>query len=346
MSGSPLRAPIARRDPTAFHGRVELPVLESEVLRSNALGDPHVREVPVYVPPDHAPGERLPVILLLAGFTGRGHALLESHPWKGGFVREWDRKVAAGTAPRALLVMPDCFTRLGGSQYVNSNATGRYEDHVADELVPFVEAHYPTNGRRAVCGKSSGGFGALHLAMRRPGLFQAVASISGDCCFEYALGHELLVAARGLGPFGGDPRRFLARFEEGYDLSGDAHAILNVIAMSACFSPNDTSVYGFDLPMDVDTGERIEAVWRRWLEFDPLFAVERGADALRGLTLLHLEAGTRDEFHLQLGLRRLVRRLEALDVPHEHVEHTGGHFGLDARFHIVVPALVGALERA
>jgi len=335
---------VARRDPTAFFGRVELPVLESAVLRDNPLGDPHVREVPVYIPPGHDGREPLPVVFLLAGFTGRGHALLESHPWKAGFVRQWDRKVERGEAPRALLVMPDCFTRLGGSQYVNSSATGRYEDHVADELVPFIEACYPTTGRRAVAGKSSGGFGALHLAQRRPGLFQAVAALSGDCCFEYPFGNELLVAARGLSALGGDPRRFLARFEESHDLSGDAHAVLNVIAMSACYSPNPAAPYGFDLPMDVETGARRGDVWQRWLAFDPVRSAAQHVGALRQLALLYLEAGARDEFHLQLGLRVLARELTRLGVPHEHVEHDGGHFGLDARYHVVLPKLVAAIS--
>ncbi|MEZ6014131.1 MAG: alpha/beta hydrolase-fold protein [Planctomycetota bacterium] len=334
---------VARRDPTAFAGRVELPVLESRALCGNPLGDPHVREVPVYIPPDAAPNEALHVVFVLAGFTGRGHALLESHPWKRGFVRAWDRDVARGAAPRALLVLPDCFTRYGGSQYVNSSATGRYEDYVAEELVPFIDARYATTGQRAVCGKSSGGFGALHLALQRPGLFQAVASISGDCCFEYPFANELLVAARGLSLLGGDPRRFLARFEESYDLSGDAHALLNVIAMSACYAPNPASPWGFDLPMDVETGERREDVWERWLAFDPLRAVATRTEALRALRLLHLEAGTKDEFHLQLGLRRLTRELTRLGVPHDHVEHDGGHFGLDSRYHVALPRLIHAL---
>ena len=341
----PAAVPVARRDPTAFAGRVELPVLESEVLRGNPLGDPHVREVPVYVPPGHGGDERLPVVFLLSGFTGRGHSLLESHPWKGGFVRQWDQRVRRGEAPRALLVMPDCLTRLGGSQYVNSSATGRYEDHVADELVPFIDASFATSGARAVAGKSSGGFGALHLAMRRPGLFAAAASLSGDCCFEYPFAQELLVAARGLAPLGGDPRRFLARFEESYDLSGDNHAVLNVLAMSACYSPNPASPYGFDLPLDVETGARRPDVWARWLGFDPVHAAAAHAEALRALALLYLEAGAKDEFHLQLGLRVLTRELTRLGVPHEHVEHDGGHFGLDARYHVAVPRLVEALAR-
>jgi enterochelin esterase family protein len=339
-----MSAGVPLRDPLAFHGRVELQRVTSEVLRGNALGDPHERELPVYVPPGaHGP---LPVVFLLAGFTSRGQSMLETHPWKEGVARTYDRAVARGAAPPALLVMPDCFTRYGGSQYVNSPAVGRYEDHVADELVPLVDARYDTlAGRRAVCGKSSGGFGALHLAMRRPGLFPVVASIAGDCHFEFCFGADLLPATRGLLQHGGDPATFLAAFEVGHDLSGDGHAVLNTLAMSACFSPNPDAPLGFDLPFDPRTGERDEKVWTRWKAFDPAHACARYAQALRGLELLHLEAGLRDEFHMQLGLRILVRRLRALDVPCEHVEFDGGHFGLDARYAELLPKLVRALTR-
>ena len=52
---------------------VRVESLESRVLRGNPLGDPHVRRVPVYLPPSYARGRRrYPVITLLAGFTGTG----------------------------------------------------------------------------------------------------------------------------------------------------------------------------------------------------------------------------------------------------------------------------------
>ena len=80
------------RDPHSFHGRVEMRPFQSEVLAGNPLGDPCEREVPVYVPPaPDGPQGDLPVVFLLVGFTGRPHALLETHPWKGGVVQELDR---------------------------------------------------------------------------------------------------------------------------------------------------------------------------------------------------------------------------------------------------------------
>lgn len=331
--------------PFALTGRVEARLHESRALEGNGLGDPCVREVPVWLPPDAGRGgERLPVVFLLAGFTGRGQSMLDTHPWKHGPVLAYDRAVSAGEAPRALLVLPDAFTRYGGSQYVDSSLVGRYEQYVARELVEFVDAHYPTlPGRRAVVGKSSGGFGALWLGMRHPDTFPVVASIAGDCHFEYGYASDFLPALRGLLPYRGDVRRFLDDFERDHDLSGDRHAVLNLIAMSACYSPSPTEALGFELPIDLHTGARVERVWERWLEFDPVVACTRYAEPLRRLERLHLEAGLRDEFHLQFALRVFANRLRELGVPFEHVEFDGGHFGLDRRLGALLPRLIRTL---
>lgn len=337
-----------RRSPAGYHqplhGAIEARPHESEALRGNALGDAHVREVPVYLPPAALEGEALPVIFLLAGFTGRGQALLESHPWKGGAVAAYDKALSASGDKGAILVMPDAFTRLGGSQYVNSGAVGNYADYVATELPAFIDGTYSVlAGARAVCGKSSGGFGALHLAMTKPGAFRVAASISGDCAFELPLGHEMIGAARALLPHGGDPRPWLAEFEESHDLGGDGHAAINVIAMSACYAPNPDSPWGFDLPFEPETCERRADVWERFLSFDPLVAAERHAQQLKDLDLLYIEAGTKDEFGLQFGARQLTHKLKELGVPFEYEEHSGGHFGLDRRYAEVLPRLTAAL---
>lgn len=334
------------RDPYAYHGRVEMRPFASSALKDNRIGDPCVREVPVYLPPGYdAPGQSLPVIFLLAGFTGRGHALLETHPWKRGVITRYDRALAAGEMPPAILVMPDCFTRFGGSQYLNSSLLGNYEDYVARELVDFVDESYCTHkGRRAVAGKSSGGFGAMHLAMRHPRTFPVAASISGDCHFEYGYASEFLSASRVLLEYDSDPALFLEKFLESPKLDGDNHAVINLIAMSACYSPNPQSPLGFDLPIDPATGARRPEVWERWLAYDPLFACESHSENLKSLELLHLEAGRRDEFHLQFALRLLSEKLRGLGVEHCHEEHEGGHFGLDDRYMLLLPRLIEALS--
>lgn len=333
------------RDAVAFQGRVETPSIDSAALADNRLGDPTTREIPVYLPPGwDTPGAAFPVVYLLTGFTGRGQKFLETHPWHKGVALRYDELVAAGTAPPAILVMPDCFTRMGGSQYVNSSYMGRYEDHLVDELVPFVDERYPTLvGRRGVMGKSSGGYGAMRLSMLHPDVFPAAASISGDCHFEYGYAPEFLAGLRGLESAGGDPAAFLEAFFEDPKLDGDGHAVINLLAMSACYSPNPDSELGFDLPIELGTGRRLHDVWDRWLTFDPVQLIEKHADAWRKLDWLHLECGKRDEFHLQFGLRILRERLLALDVPHEYEEFEGGHFGIDARYLELLPRMIAAL---
>ena len=186
MANAPDSRSLFRRDPHSFRGSLETRPFVSTALAGNPLGDPAEREVPVYVPPAGAAGASLPVVFLLTGFTGRPQGMLDTHPWKSRPLFDLDRAMDEGRIPPAILVMPDAFTRLGGSQYVNSSAVGRYEDYVAQELVDWVDAEYSTlPGRRAVVGKSSGGFGAMHLGMRHPDRFPVVGSIAGDCHFEF-----------------------------------------------------------------------------------------------------------------------------------------------------------------
>lgn len=344
MANAPDSRSLFRRDPHSFRGSLETRPFVSTALAGNPLGDPAEREVPVYVPPAGAAGASLPVVFLLTGFTGRPQGMLDTHPWKSRPLFDLDRAMDEGRIPPAILVMPDAFTRLGGSQYVNSSAVGRYEDYVAQELVDWVDAEYSTlPGRRAVVGKSSGGFGAMHLGMRHPDRFPVVGSIAGDCHFEFGYASDFLNGVRGLQAHDRDPARFLEAFGENPDLSGDGHAVLNLLAMSACYSPAPGAPLGFELPVDLETGERRPEVWSRWLAFDPVVAAESHAEALRSLELLYLEAGTRDEFHLQFSLRILTRKLRELEIPFEHEEFEGGHFGLDRRYTTVLPRLIQAL---
>ncbi len=171
-------------------GCIECVRFESELLRGNPCGDPHERVVPVYLPPSYGRdgSRRFPVAFVLTGFTGRGRMLLNDNAWSPALDDRMDGLIAREGCGEMILVMPDCLTRFGGSQYLNSSATGRYEDHVVRELVPEVDRRFRTlasRETRGVMGKSSGGYGALVLGMRHPDVFGAVACHSGDMCFDY-----------------------------------------------------------------------------------------------------------------------------------------------------------------
>ena len=116
-------------------------------------------------------------------------------------------------------------------------------------------------------------------------------------------------------------------------LRSKAYTAINVfgltIGMAACYSPNGS---GFDLPFDLETGEMREDVWKRWLEHDPVRLVPSYEENLRSLKLLYLDAGTRDEFNLDIGARILSTKLKELDIPLIHEEFDDGHFNISYRF--------------
>jgi S-formylglutathione hydrolase FrmB len=283
---------------------------------------------------------------VLTGFAGRGRMLLNDNPWSPSLDDRMDARIDSGACGPMILVMPDCFTRYGGSQYLDSSATGRYATHLVEELVPHVDANFRTlagRGHRGVAGRSSGGYGALTLGMTRPDIFGAVACHSGDMAFDYCYRPDIARFCSIVQEAGG-VRAWLERFEGRRQKSKDDFTALNVLGMAACYSPDPAAEpFGIDLPIDPATGAWRDAVWRRWLEHDPLMRVEGRAEALRSLRLLFLDCGTRDEWMLHLGLRLFVRRLTALGIPFQHEEYDDGHMNVGYRYDVSLPLLAKAL---
>ncbi|MBI5303464.1 MAG: esterase [Chloroflexi bacterium] len=329
-------------------GTVVIETIASEALRGNPLGDPFVRRVPIYLPPGYSDSDmRYPVVFVLAGFTGRGQTFFNDALWEETLAQRMDRLIAQGAVRPMILVMPDCLTRIGGSQYVNSPAIGQYEDHIVKELVAFADSQYRTvahRDARAVVGKSSGGYGALMLAMRHSDVFGLLASHSGDTYFEFCYKMDFPGALRGLKRYGG-LGKFWDTMQTIRPHDRDFNMTLNTVAMSACYSPNPNAPHGFDLPFDPDTGEVRADVWARWLEFDPVNLVDRYADALRSLRLIYLDAGLRDEFALQYGARIFCQRLNERGIAYTHEEFDDGHFGIQYRYDNSLTAMSNAIVR-
>ena len=301
----------------------------SNVLKENPLGDRHIRDLIIYTPPGYEKtSDRYPTVYCLTGFTGRGRMLLNDHAFAPNLAERMDRLIAIRTIKPMIAVMPDCFTYYGGSQYINSSATGNYEDYITEEIVPFIDQNFRTvPGRelRAVMGKSSGGYGALVMGLRHADLFGLICSTSGDSYFELCYPPDITKAFRAIK---GDPKRFMEKFWSDEKKRKDDFPALNIIGMSACYSPNGT---GFDLPFDIGSGELREDVWEMWLKHDPVRLVEKHLENLKSLNLLYLDAGTRDEFALDVGARVLSKRLRDHGVPHIHEEFDDGHMNISYR---------------
>ena len=339
----------------SLSGSVVNLTLESALLKGNPLSDPHARTFPAYMPPGYDECDtRYPVIHALAGFTGTGLNMAGFSVWEESLPEQMDDLIVSGSCPPVILVMPDCFTRLGGSQYLNSPATGQYEDYLTDEIIPFVDGELrtiPERERRGILGKSSGGYGALTLAMKHPGLFAAAACHSGDLYFEYSYLRDFPKAVDALNQYGLSPtnRRgqtggvegFLKEFA-GAIKKGPLIPTLNIIAMAAAYSPDGSDIC---LPFTLPEGELIAEVWERWLAHDPVRMVKQEpyARTLRSLKLLYLDAGDRDEFALHLGARIFIERLKALNIPYHYEEFSDGHFGINYRYKVSLAMMAKAL---
>jgi len=112
-----------RRD---LRGRIDKFRLISQVLRENPLGDRHRRDVTVYLPPEYDanPSARFPVFVDLVGFMGSGPSHLNWKPFEESVPERLERLVRKGAMGPVVMVFPDCWTRLGGNQYINSTAVG------------------------------------------------------------------------------------------------------------------------------------------------------------------------------------------------------------------------------
>ena len=339
--------PTVRQFPDWPAGSICRFEIRSAALENNPWNDPADRVLNVYLPPGYDEGAS-PYIALwdLAAFTTSGPGHLNWRHHGENLQQRLDRLIHQEQLPPLVVAMPDCYTSLGGNQYLNSASVGQYEDHVIGELVPLLSERLNIiNSRdgRGAFGKSSGGYGALVLAMRHPDVFGAVAAHAADMGFELVYRPEFPSAAGVLKACKGDVSKFLKQFWKNRKRGKADYATLMTVAMAASYDPNEADPEAIQLPFDLDTCQLDMKRWNNWLAHDPVNMVEDHADALRSLHGLYVDVGNRDEYNIQYGTRRLARKLEELGVRHHFEEFDGSHMGLDWRLDFSLPYLAKAL---
>ena len=335
---------------TELRGRFDEHAFESEVLAGNPLGDPHVRPLWVYVPPgyDEEPGRRYPSVYLIQGLTGQLDMWRNRSAFRRNFPELVDALFADEGAPPCIVVWVDAWTSLGGSQFVDSPATGRYHTYLCDEVVPWVDARYTTLAapeHRGIAGKSSGGYGAMITPLLRPELFGGLATHAGDALFETCYLPDFRRSVRALRDrYDGSFERFWEDFRSRPAFTKDTdHHLLNDWCMAACYSADDDGTVR--LPYDTATGELVPDVWQRWLEHDPVRMVRARADAARSLRAIYIDAGTRDEFFLDLGAEAFRRALADVGVTAVQFEFfDAGHGGIEYRYPLALKYLAERLS--
>ncbi|MGZ5660735.1 MAG: alpha/beta hydrolase, partial [Usitatibacter sp.] len=343
----------------------------------NALGDPHVRRLAVWLPPQYdqgagrGRGQRFPVLVDMVGFTGSGLSHIAWKNFSENLPERAGRLVHEKAMGPAILVFPDCFTALGGNQYVNSSAIGDYADYLTKEIVPFVDKEFRTlasREHRGCFGKSSGGYGAIIHGMKYAKTWGAIADHSGDSYFEFVYGHDWPNTLNELSKYRAKPvkegafdvkklekgadrgvddgrvRRFLDAVWKKPKLSmAEGHAIMN-LCMAASYDPDPRAPNGFRLPFNLETGEVLPERWKRWRDNDPVNLVAKYRRNLASLRGIYVDCGSRDQYHIQYGARILSKRLQEAGIGHLYEEFDDNHSDIDYRMDVSLPFLYRALK--
>jgi S-formylglutathione hydrolase FrmB len=349
----------------------------SKVLADNPLGDPHTRKLAVWLPAQYdqgarrGRGKRFPVLFDLVGYTGSGLSHTNWRAFEENVPERAARLVHDRKMGPAIIVFPDCFTALGGNQYINSSAIGEYASYLTQELIPLVDREFRTlasREHRGCFGKSSGGYGAIIHGMKYAKYWGAIADHSGDAYFDFVYHHDwpntlnelskhrkiprkpgdidVLREERGAGngTDDGRVRRFLEAVWKKDKLNdAEVHCLMN-LCMAASYDPDPKAPNGFRLPFNLETGELIETRWKQWLKHDPIHLVVKHKANLATLKGIYIDCGWRDQFHIHYGSRILSKRLAEQAISHTYEEFDDNHSGVDYRMERSLPFLYGALK--
>ena len=365
---------MALKRPQGPSGNLVVLAHDSRILRDNPLGDPHQRQLAVWLPSqyDGSGNQRFPVLYDFVGFTGSGLAHVSWKPFGDNLPERAARLIHEKQMGPAIIVFPDCFTALGGNQYVNSSAIGDYADYLTREIIPFVDREFRTlasREHRGCFGKSSGGYGAIIHGMKYAKYWGAIANHSGDACFDFVYWndwpntlnelakhrapkrkpgrYDALRESRreGLadGQDDGRIRRFLENVWKKEKLSqAEGHAIMN-LCMAASYDPDPGAPNGFRVPFNLESGESIPERWRAWRRHDPVNLVSRYKTSLGTLRGIYIDCGWLDQYYIHYGTRLLSARLSAARIHHVYEEFDDNHSDIDYRMDVSLPFLYRAL---
>ena len=300
----------------ASAAQIEVVRISSEKLRDNPLGDPRARRIAVFKPDAVNDDPVLPLVVYLPGWGGSSEDAIAqgAGAWFGQVV---DRLKARGMPFRIAVV--DGRSRYGGSQFLNSTATGDYADYVADEIVPALLK----KGEKSciVAGHSSGAYGALMLAISRHDEFPSVVALSPDSDFETT--HKPLVEQPRIRAV--TPAELAAAMAPAKTarLPADGSAAL-IMGLCANYAPTAGQPGHFDWLYD-ERGHWRADTWRRWLALDPFNIVRQRPDAFAKTQRVYLDGAEHDEFGANIGARKIYEVIREKVTRSTFYESPGHH---------------------
>ncbi len=143
--------------------------LQSKALADNRIQLNSVRDLRVYLPPDYNKDNKRYAVIYYIPFNA---------PAEDAKLLDFlDLAFREKRIPEFILVTGD-FTIPGSLNFFGNNSiSGRWLDHIRQEIVPFVDKHYrtiPQAASRGISGHFLGGYAAIRLAMFHPDIFGSV----------------------------------------------------------------------------------------------------------------------------------------------------------------------------
>jgi S-formylglutathione hydrolase FrmB len=251
--------------------------------------------------------------------------------------------------------------RYQGTWYVNSELNGGFEDFMVNDLIPYVDAHYPTISNRnfrAIMGQSMGGFGSQYHGITHPELYCAFGHASGTPFFLLTTNSTLVAPAQ---PSPGFEMFTFNSFilpeipttgpNAGKVTPDNGPLSFSIFSYAAAFSPNiNNPPYYVDLPFQVDaqsqpvlvdgpffvysvvngsqinTGTSLIArpdIIAKWTQFDPYLLVENQVETAKRQGIYH-DGGSTEPLNAA-GARLLSEKMASLGIDSEYILFNGGH---------------------
>jgi hypothetical protein len=300
-------------------GRVVDAQIDSKVLAGNLIGLEPRRHIKIYLPPAYDRSTaRFPVIYYIHNANWSSRQIFEENRLQD-FV---ERAVERGQLGQVILVAGD-FTTPGGINFFgNDVVAGRWIDHIAKELVPFVDANYRTRAAaasRGVTGDFFGAFAALKVAMLHPDAFGAL----------YAL--HPVGTGNGTQPGSWRPDWQVVHAARNWDdLRRDTYAPV-FVAMAQAYLPNparppfycDLMVEPVDGALAPHTRNIIDLYSRFLLDSQ----LKEHAEGLKRMRAIKIDWGRFDPTHGHVYANQaFTRKLEEYGVPHFAEEYSGNEW--------------------
>ena len=274
-----------------------------------------VKRYSITLPSNYDEKQCFPVIYFL-------HGAAESHKSYGSLENVVDSLQRYHNLSGYIVAKPNGNVgRFVGSFYTNSELFGNYEDYIVHDFISHVESNYKacaTKSTRVIMGHSMGGYGAMKIALKNPGMFRAVVSHNGplDLTESAKLMDDVIEEMRTIHP---------------ETVIGDVSFL--TYCMSGAFSPNPKNkTFGLDFP--INHRKKVNhGVLKKWLEHNPSSFIANKDDYYD--LAIYFDAGKTDKYNLHEFNLLFSRKLSEIGVKHRFDVFQGGHTTyLEERFAI------------